>query len=108
MFELADDGLSIDEEKTVELVRALAATGNLRPLIGLLRAGEDGPERARDALRVLSEYDVEMLVQVVLDHLINEYVADPGLALQPRRAIRGRADAIDGLPPSAGSDTPRR
>lgn len=102
MFELADDGLSIDEEKTVELVRTLVDTGNLHPLIALLRAGEHGPEHARDALRVLSEYDVELLVQLVLDHLIHEYVTDPGLALQTRRANRGRADAKtdDGGTPS--------
>jgi hypothetical protein len=44
---------------------------------------------ARDALLLLGELDLELLVQVALDTLIRDYVEDPGLAHQTRREIRG-------------------
>lgn len=78
-----------DEQATIELVMALRDTGNLHPLIARLRDGELGPESAREALRVLAEYDLDLLVQVTLDSLIAEYVGDPGMAHQPRRERRG-------------------
>jgi hypothetical protein len=71
------------------LVKALRRTGNLRPLVTVLRDGDEGPERARDALLLLGEFDLELLVQVTLDTLIDAYVEDPGLAHQTRREIRG-------------------
>lgn len=81
--------LTADEQATLELVTALRDTGNLHPLIGRLRDGELGPERARDVLRVLADYDVDLLIQIALDTLISEYVPDPGIAHQPRRETRG-------------------
>jgi hypothetical protein len=72
-----------------ELIKALRRTGNLRPLVTVLRDGDAGPERARDALLLLGELDLELLVQVTLDTLIDGYVEDPGLAHQTRREIRG-------------------
>lgn len=83
------------ELATAELVKTLRATGNLRPLVGVLREEESGPERARDALLLLGELDLELLVQVALDTLIDDYVSDPALAHQTRREIRG-----DGAVPS--------
>ena len=83
-----------EERQTAELVAALRATGNLHPLIAVLRCPDGGPERARDALLLLGELDVELLVEVALDTLIHGYIEDPALADQPRRETRRRhADA---------------
>jgi hypothetical protein len=78
-----------EERKTFELVKALRETGNLRPLVAVLRNPDGGPERARDALLLLAELDPELLAQVALDTMIHDYVDDPGLAQQTRREIRG-------------------
>jgi hypothetical protein len=86
------DDLPLEEQETLELVTALVATGNLHPLIARLRDGEVGPERARDALRVLAELDLDLLVQITLDGLISAYLADPGLAHQPRRVVRSEGE----------------
>jgi hypothetical protein len=82
------DDLPADERATIELAAQLRDSGNLHPLIERLRDGQVGPERARDALRILAELDVDLLVQITLDGLINVYLADPGLAHQPRRVVR--------------------
>ena len=81
------DDLSPEERTTLELVTELVATGNLHPLIARLREGEIGPENARDALEVLAELDLDLLVQVTLDGLVTTYLDDPGLAHQPRREV---------------------
>jgi hypothetical protein len=78
----------------VELAAQLRDSGNLHPLIARLRNGEVGPERARDALRILAELDVDLLVQITLDGLISAYLEDPGLAHQPRRVVRSQG--LDG------------
>jgi hypothetical protein len=84
-MELADD---LPEDRgTVELAARLRDSGNLNPLIARLRDGQIGPESARDALHVLTEFDIDLLVQITLDSLINEYLDDPGLAHQPRRVV---------------------
>ncbi|MEA2169630.1 MAG: hypothetical protein QOF76_2930 [Solirubrobacteraceae bacterium] len=80
-----------EERKTAELVKALRETGNLRPLVAVLRGHDRGPERARDALLLLAELDPELLAQVALDTLIDDYVEDPALAQQTRRLVRGGA-----------------
>jgi hypothetical protein len=82
---LDDSELTPQERATVDLVTRLVQTGNLRPLIEALRNGERGPEDARDALRMLADYDVDRLVQIGLDTLISEYVEDAGIAHQRRR-----------------------
>jgi hypothetical protein len=97
--------LDPDDRKTLDLVLALRDTGNLHPLIERLRAGEIGPELARDALSLLADYDVELLVQVALDTLISEYVTDPGIAHQTRRETRSEPDAPGPSTPSR-PDTP--
>ncbi len=84
-----DDGLTPEDRVTAELARELATTGNLHPLIARLRDGDVGPERARDALKVLVELDPDLLTQITLDALIGQYVTDPGTAHQPRREVRG-------------------
>ena len=91
---LADD-LSPEERTTLELVTELVATGNLHPLIARLREQEIGPESARDALEVLAELDLDLLVQVTLDSLIASYLDDPGLAHQPRREVREEGSVPD-------------
>lgn len=93
----ADEGLTDDERGTLELVQRLVDTGNLHPLVAQLRAGDHGPERARDALKVLGDLDLDLLVQLSLDTLVEQYVGDPGLAHQTRRVVRGEAE-----PPAAG------
>ena len=90
---LADD-LSPEQRATLQLVTQPVASGNLHPLIARLRDGELGPESARDALRML-EYDLDLLVQITLDGLITTYLEDPGLAHQPRRAVRGEGSVPD-------------
>jgi hypothetical protein len=85
----ASDGQMPEEFATAELVRALRETGNLRPLVAVLRNPDGGPECARDALLLLGELDLELLVQVALDTMIQDYVEDPGLAHQTRREMRG-------------------
>lgn len=98
----ADEDLTVDgeptaeERQTLELVQSLIESGNLHPLIARLRTGETGPERARDALKVLGDLDRELLVQLALDTLIEQYVEDPGLAHQTRRASRGEHDTPEG------------
>ena len=87
---MAVEDLSPEERATQELVTQLAATGNLHPLIALLREGAIGPEKARDALEVLADFDLNLLIQITLDSLISEFVDDPGIAHQPRRAVRGQ------------------
>ena len=89
----AAEDLTAEERETLELVQELIASGNLHPLIARLRAGEAGPEHARDALKVLGDLDLDMLVQLALDTLIDQYVADAGLAHQTRRESRGGDDA---------------
>jgi hypothetical protein len=83
----ADDRTDAD---IIDLASRLRESGNLHPLIALLRNGEVGPERAREALMVLGETDLSLLVQLALDALISEYLEDPGLAHQPNRQIRGQ------------------
>ncbi len=83
------EDLTPAERHTAELVDALKTTGNLQPLVARLRDGELGPEKARDALLLLGELDLALLVQIALDTLISDYVDDPGIAVQNRRAIRG-------------------
>jgi hypothetical protein len=87
----SSDAPTPEERATGELVNALRATGNLRPLVSALREPDGGPERARNALLLLGELDVELLVQVALDTLIDDYVEDPALAQQTRRQIRGQS-----------------
>jgi hypothetical protein len=87
--------LSLEERETLDLVAQLVASGNLHPLIARLREGDVGPERARDVLRVLAELDRDLLVQITLDSLIATYLHDPGLAHQPRRAVRGEGSVAD-------------
>jgi len=86
----ASEEATPEERETAELVKALRETGNLRPLVAVLRDGDGGGERARDALELLGELDPELLVQIALDTLIDDYVDDPALAQQTRRQIRGR------------------
>jgi hypothetical protein len=83
------DDLPLEERATLQLATQLVASGNLDPLIARLRDGEVGPESARDALRVLGELDLDLLVQITLDGLITTYLDHPGLAHQPRRAVAG-------------------
>ena len=78
-----------EDRETAELVKALRATGSLHPLVAVLRGGDGGPDRARDALLLLVELDPELLVQAALDTMIEEHVEDPGRAQQTRREIRG-------------------
>jgi hypothetical protein len=85
----SDEALTAEERATVDLVVRLIESGNLHPLIARLRHGEIGPENARDALRVLAELDLDLLLQIALDALIGMYLEDPGLAHQPRREVRG-------------------
>jgi hypothetical protein len=68
------DGLTPDEQQTADLVERLRITGHLQPLIDALRDGEAGKEQARDALQLLGELDLQMLVQVALDTLIRDHV----------------------------------
>lgn len=82
------DDLPADERTATELAAQLQDSGKLHPLIARLRNGEVGPEHARDALRILAELDIDLLVQTTLDALISVYLEDPGLAHQPRRAVR--------------------
>ncbi len=89
------DDVSPEEQATLELARQLAASGNLYPLIARLRDGEIGPESARNALLVLAELDLDLLVQITLDGLITTYLDDPGLAHQPRREVRGEESIPD-------------
>jgi hypothetical protein len=89
------DDLSPEEQVTVDLAKDLRDSGNLHPLIARLRDGVIGPEHARDALRVLSDLDPDLLLQITLDGLIMEYLADPGLAHQPRRLVRSDQEVPD-------------
>jgi hypothetical protein len=84
--------LTPEDIATARLVDGLIESGNLQPLIERLRTGVLGPERARDVLRALGDYDRALLVQISLDTLIAEYLADPGAAHQPRRESRGSQD----------------
>jgi hypothetical protein len=95
----ADEELDRAEQETVDLVARLMATGNLQPLMECLRDGPRGPENARDALRTLGELDLDLLVQLALDSLIDQYVDDPGLAHQPRREHRGVGGATEAPTP---------
>jgi hypothetical protein len=91
----SEEDLPPEERATVELAAQLRASGNLHPLIARLRDGQVGPERARDALRVLAGLDPDLLVQITLDGLISVYLADPGLAYQPRRVVRSDQELSD-------------
>ena len=89
------DDLSLEEQATLELATELVATGNLHPLIARLRDGEVGQESARDALRILAELDLDLLVQITLDSLVTTYLDDPGRAHQPRRVVAGERPVPD-------------
>lgn len=79
---VADDGLSLEEERTAQLVDALKRSGDLRPLINVIRGEANGPTRARAALLLLGELDLELLVQVALHSLIRDHAADLHKAVQ--------------------------
>lgn len=98
---IADD-LSPKERITVELATELADSGKLHPLIERLKNGDVGPESARDALRVLAELDLDLLIQITLDGLIATYLEDPeGCASIPTRCARRKTgvDQPDGSEP---------
>jgi hypothetical protein len=82
---------SQNEQEIAQIVGVLRATGNMKPLIALLRGSDGGPEHARDALRLLGELDVDILVQLALDTLIEDYLDSPELALQTRRVVHDTA-----------------
>ena len=84
--------LTPEEVETIALVNELTATGNLGPLIGLLQDGDGGPERARDALCLLGELDLNLLVQIALDTMIDGHLDDPSGVQQHRRQLRGNGD----------------
>jgi hypothetical protein len=92
-----------EERTTAGLVKAVRSTGNLRPLVAVLRQSDGGPERARDALLMLGELDLDLLVQVALDTLIDDHLEDPALAPQTRRAARGQEDRT---PPERRTTSP--
>jgi hypothetical protein len=92
----ASEGLTPEERATAELVKALRATGNLHPLVAVLRDPDGGPERARDALLLLGELDLALLVQVALDTLIDDHAEDSTIAPQTRREIRGDDAGAEG------------
>ena len=79
----------------MDLATQVVASGNLDPLIARLRDGEVGPESARDALRVIAELDLDLLVQITLDSLVTTYLDDPGRAHQPRRVVAGERSVPD-------------
>jgi hypothetical protein len=90
------DALPSDERTATELAAALLDSGNLHPLIARLKGwGGRTRTRARDALRILVELDMDLLVQITLDGLISVYLADPGLAHQPRRVVRSEETTED-------------
>jgi hypothetical protein len=89
------DDLTSEERTTIDLAAQLRESGNLHPLIARLRDGEVGPERARDALRILAELDLDLLLQITLDGLISVYLEDPTLAHQPRRVVRSKETNAD-------------
>jgi hypothetical protein len=82
------DRVPLGRQPPVELVEVLVATGDLRPLVPLLRA-DGGPEHARQALCLLGALDADLLVQVALNTLIADYVDDPAVAEQLRLEVRG-------------------
>ena len=63
------DEMSADEQETLALVDVVLRTGSLRPVITLLHGTTGGEDRARDALTVLGELDLDVLVQLALDTL---------------------------------------
>jgi hypothetical protein len=87
----AEDAPTVAEQEIVEIARCLRATGDVGPLVELLRGSDGGPEHARDALRTLGELDLDVLVQLLLDTLIAEHIDDPALAVQTRRIVHAGA-----------------
>lgn len=88
MAHMANEIPSEQEREVIFLVGLLRATADTKPLVSLLRGGDGGPERARDALSLLGELDRELLVQVALDALIDGNFADAAAAAQTRRVVR--------------------
>ena len=62
----ATDELTPAEHAATDLVRRAIESGSLTPLVEAIRAGGQGPENAREALRMLVELDSDRLVQLVL------------------------------------------
>jgi hypothetical protein len=85
------DERSQSEQEIAQIVGDLRATGNMTPLVALLCGSDGGPEHARDALRLLGELDVDLLVQLALDTLIEDHIDAPELALQTRRVVHDTA-----------------
>jgi hypothetical protein len=83
-----DEPTAEEHAAILRLVAQLRADGDTTPLVALLKAGREGPERARDALTILAELDPELIVQVVLDALIQAHVDDHVAAPQTRRVTR--------------------
>ena len=80
---------SPDETRTAELVRELRSTGTLRPLLTPLQESDGGPRRARDALLMLGELDLEALVQIALDTLLSDPAKDRASTFQTIRVVGG-------------------
>jgi hypothetical protein len=78
-----------EDREIAAVVSALRATADQQPLLALLRRADAGPERARRALVVLGELDIELLAQVALDALLDAYVENSAVADRPRGQLRG-------------------
>ena len=88
---MADEGafaqnMSPEEQATLDLVTQLVATRDVHPLIARLRNGDVAPEGARAALRVLAEFDLDLMLQITVDGLMR---TNPAPTRQPRRPVRG-------------------
>jgi hypothetical protein len=77
--------LTADERAIVGVLAQMRATGNSAPLRDWAREGGEALERVREALRVLGELDLQLLVAVALDGLLGVDVAgSPSAAASAR------------------------
>lgn len=65
------DELTTEEQKTLMLASTLREAESLRPLITLMRDGTISAEQAGDALQVLAELDLDLLVEGAVDLLVS-------------------------------------
>ena len=66
-----------DDGRIAELTKVVRADGDLRPLLAEMRVSDGGSDRARGALVMLGELDLDLLAQMVLDALTTAGLEEP-------------------------------
>ena len=68
----ATEDLTPTERAATGLAQKVIQTGSLAPLIEAVQAGAPGPEHAGEALKLVIELDLDLLVKLAVDALADQ------------------------------------